>query len=143
MRGTGVICETRRVNLLGTFTMLRLGAAAMGKTELLDADGSRGAIVNIASVAVFDGQMGQAPYLASKGGIVGMTLPIARDLSAIDMWVNTVAPGLIDTPIYGQGERADQFKSRLGKSEQSRPVRSCSHSRSGRPRSWRSRSSCA
>jgi NAD(P)-dependent dehydrogenase (short-subunit alcohol dehydrogenase family) len=81
MRGTGVICETRRVNLLGTFTMLRLGAAAMGKTELLDADGSRGAIVNIASVAVFDGQIGQAPYLASKGGIVDMTLP-TRDLSA-------------------------------------------------------------
>jgi hypothetical protein len=64
-----------------------------------------------------------------------MTLPIARDLSAIDIWLNNVAPGLIDAPICGQGERADQFKSHLGKSEQSRPVRACSHSRSGRPRS--------
>ncbi|MBO0729084.1 MAG: SDR family NAD(P)-dependent oxidoreductase [Acidimicrobiaceae bacterium] len=105
-----------RVNLLGTFNMLRQAAAAMAKTEPLDADGARGAIVNIASVAAFDGQIGQAPYSASKGGIVGMTLPIARDLSAIGVRVNTVAPGLIDTPIYGRGERADQFKAHLGES---------------------------
>ncbi len=105
-----------RVNLLGTFNMLRQAAAAMAKTEPLDADGARGAIVNIASVAAFDGQIGQASYSASKGGIVGMTLPIARDLSAVGVRVNTIAPGLIDTPIYGSGERSEEFKSHLGES---------------------------
>ena len=105
-----------RVNLLGTFNMLRQAAAAMAKNEPLDEDGTRGAIVNMASVAAFDGQIGQAAYSASKGGIVGMTLPIARDLAAVGIRVNTVAPGLIDTPIYGIGERADQFKARLGES---------------------------
>jgi NAD(P)-dependent dehydrogenase (short-subunit alcohol dehydrogenase family) len=105
-----------RVNLLGTFNMLRLSAAAMAKTEPLDDDGARGAIVNMASVAAFDGQTGQASYSASKGGIVGMTLPIARDLSAVGVRVNTIAPGLIDTPIYGTGERADAFKAHLGES---------------------------
>jgi NAD(P)-dependent dehydrogenase (short-subunit alcohol dehydrogenase family) len=67
-------------------------------------------------VAAFDGQTGQASYSASKGGIVGMTLPIARDLSAVGVRVNTIAPGLIDTPIYGTGERADAFKAHLGES---------------------------
>ncbi len=105
-----------RVNLLGTFNMLRQAAAAMAKTEPLDTDGARGAIVNMASVAAFDGQTGQASYSASKGGIVGMTLPIARDLSAVGVRVNTIAPGLIDTPIYGTGERADAFKAHLGES---------------------------
>ncbi len=85
----------------------------MSQTEPLDEDGERGAIVNTASVAAFDGQIGQAAYSASKGGVVGMTLPIARDLSAVGIRVNTIAPGLIDTPIYGQGEGADQFKERL------------------------------
>ena len=66
--------------------------------------GERGAIVNMASVAAFDGQIGQAAYSASKGGVVGMTLPVARDLAAVGIRVNTVAPGLIDTPIYGEGE---------------------------------------
>jgi NAD(P)-dependent dehydrogenase (short-subunit alcohol dehydrogenase family) len=70
-----------RVNLVGSFNMLRLSAAAMAKTEPLDADGARGAIVNMASCAAFDGQIGQAAYSASKGGVVGMTLPIARDSS--------------------------------------------------------------
>ena len=70
----------------------------------------------MASVAAFDGQIGQAAYSASKGGVVGMTLPIARDLRAIGVRVNTVAPGLVDTPIYGQGEASDQFKARLGQS---------------------------
>ena len=93
-----------RINLLGSFNMLRLSAAAMAKTEPVDADGSRGAIVNMASVAAFDGQIGQAAYSASKGGVVGMTLPIARDLAAVGIRVNTIAPGLIDTPIYGTGE---------------------------------------
>jgi NAD(P)-dependent dehydrogenase (short-subunit alcohol dehydrogenase family) len=102
-----------RVNLLGTFNMLRQAAVAMAKTEPYDADGARGVIVNMASVAAFDGQTGQAPYSASKAAIVGMTLPIARDLSAIGVRVNTVAPGLIDTPIYGVGERAEAFKAKL------------------------------
>ncbi len=105
-----------RINLLGTFNMLRLAAAAMGKTEPMDADGQRGAIVNMASVAAFDGQIGQAAYSASKGAVVGMTLPIARDLSAAGIRVNTIAPGLIDTPIYGTGEQADKFKAHLGES---------------------------
>jgi NAD(P)-dependent dehydrogenase (short-subunit alcohol dehydrogenase family) len=105
-----------RINLLGSFNMLRQAAAAMAKTDPVDADGARGAIVNIASVAAFDGQIGQAAYSASKGGIVGMTLPIARDLSALGIRVNTIAPGLIDTPIYGSGEKADQFKAHLGQS---------------------------
>ena len=105
-----------RINLLGTFNMLRLSAAAMAKTEPVDADGARGAIVNMASVAAFDGQTGQASYSASKGAVVGMTLPIARDLSAVGIRVNTIAPGLIDTPIYGQGEQADKFKAHLGSS---------------------------
>jgi NAD(P)-dependent dehydrogenase (short-subunit alcohol dehydrogenase family) len=105
-----------RINLLGSFNMLRLSAAAMAKTEPLDADGQRGAIVNMASVAAFDGQIGQAAYSASKGGIVGMTLPIARDLSAVGIRVNTIAPGLIDTPIYGSGEQSDAFKAHLGQS---------------------------
>ena len=105
-----------RINLLGSFNMLRLAAAAMAKTEPLDADGQRGAIVNMASVAAFDGQIGQAAYSASKGGIVGMTLPIARDLSAVGIRVNTIAPGLIDTPIYGSGEQSEAFKAHLGQS---------------------------
>ena len=73
-------------------------------------------IVNMASVAAFDGQIGQAAYSASKGGIVGMTLPIARDLSVVGIRVNTIAPGLIDTPIYGDGEQSEAFKAHLGES---------------------------
>jgi NAD(P)-dependent dehydrogenase (short-subunit alcohol dehydrogenase family) len=103
-----------RVNLIGTFNCLRLAAAAMARTEPVDADGTRGAIVNIASVAAFDGQIGQAAYSASKGGMVGMTLTIARDLSAQGVRVNTIAPGLIDTPIYGTGDKAEAFKAKLG-----------------------------
>jgi len=103
-----------RVNLIGTFNCLRLAAAAMARTEPVDADGTRGAIVNIASVAAFDGQIGQAAYSASKGGIIGMTLTTARDLSAQGVRVNTIAPGLIDTPIYGAGEKAEAFKAKLG-----------------------------
>ena len=105
-----------RVNLIGTFNVLRLAASAMSKTDPIDADGQRGAIVNLASVAAFDGQIGQAAYSASKGGVVGMTLPIARDLAAIGVRVNTIAPGLIDTPIYGEGEGAEKFKAHLGQS---------------------------
>jgi NAD(P)-dependent dehydrogenase (short-subunit alcohol dehydrogenase family) len=105
-----------RINLTGTFNCIRLAAAAMSKVEPYSTDGARGAIVNLASVAAFDGQIGQAAYAASKGGVVGLTLPVARDLAAIGVRVNTVAPGLIDTPIYGRGERAEAFKAKLGES---------------------------
>ncbi|MGB2756036.1 MAG: SDR family NAD(P)-dependent oxidoreductase [Acidimicrobiia bacterium] len=104
------------INLIGTFNCVRLAAAAMASTEPVDEDGQRGAIVNISSVAAFDGQIGQAAYSASKGGIVGLTLPLARDLSAVGIRVNTIAPGLIDTPIYGEGEASEAFKAQLGKS---------------------------
>jgi len=105
-----------RVNLIGSFNMLSRSAAAMAQTEPMDDDGQRGAIVNMASAAAFDGQIGQCAYSASKGGVVGMTLPIARDLSALGIRVNTVAPGLIDTPIYGEGEQSEAFKAHLGQS---------------------------
>ena len=100
------------INLVGTFDCIRLAATAMSTTEPLN-DGERGAIVNIASVAAFDGQIGQAAYSSSKGGVVGMTLPVARDLAAVSIRVNTVAPGLINTPIYGEGEGSEQFKEKL------------------------------
>lgn len=87
-----------KINLIGTFNAIRLAAAAMAKTKPGE-DGGRGVIVNTASVAAFDGQIGQAAYSASKGGIVGMTLPIARDLAVIGVRVNTIAPGLMDTPL--------------------------------------------
>lgn len=102
------------INLVGTFDCIRVVGTAMSRNEPL-AHGERGAIVNIASVAAFDGQIGQASYSASKGGVVGMTLPIARDLAAIGVRINTVAPGLIDTPIYGQGDSSEAFKSNLQK----------------------------
>jgi NAD(P)-dependent dehydrogenase (short-subunit alcohol dehydrogenase family) len=102
------------INLTGTFNVIRLAATAMSQTEPL-ADGERGAIVNMASVAAFDGQIGQAAYSASKGGVVGMTLPIARDLAVVGVRVNTIAPGLIDTPIYGEGPGSEAFKANLSK----------------------------
>jgi NAD(P)-dependent dehydrogenase (short-subunit alcohol dehydrogenase family) len=102
------------INLIGTFNCIRLAATAMSLTEPLG-DGERGAIVNTASLAAFDGQIGQAAYSASKGGVVGMTLPIARDLGVVGIRVNTIAPGLIDTPIYGQGDASEAFKSKLKK----------------------------
>jgi NAD(P)-dependent dehydrogenase (short-subunit alcohol dehydrogenase family) len=102
------------INLVGTFDCIRIVATAMSTTEPMEY-GERGAIVNLASVAAFDGQIGQAAYSASKSGVVGMTLPIARDLSAIGVRVNTVAPGLVDTPIYGTGEASEAFKANLQK----------------------------
>lgn len=105
-----------KVNLIGTFNVTRLAAAAMSKQDPVDDDGQRGAIVNLASVAAFDGQIGQCAYSASKGGVVGMTLPIARDLAAVGIRVNCIAPGLIDTPIYGEGEGSEKFKAHLGQS---------------------------
>ncbi len=109
----GAFSKVIAINLIGTFDCIRLAATAMSQNEPTE-DGERGAIVNMASVAAFDGQIGQASYSASKGGVVGMTLPIARDLSAVGIRVNTIAPGLIDTPIYGEGEGAEQFKANLG-----------------------------
>jgi NAD(P)-dependent dehydrogenase (short-subunit alcohol dehydrogenase family) len=103
------------VNLIGTFDCIRLAATAMSRNEPMDS-GERGAIVSMASVAAFDGQIGQAAYSSSKGGIVGMTLPVARDLAAVGIRVNTIAPGLIDTPIYGHGEGSEAFKAKLGQS---------------------------
>jgi NAD(P)-dependent dehydrogenase (short-subunit alcohol dehydrogenase family) len=100
------------INLIGTFDCIRLAATAMSQSEPL-ADGERGAIVTVASVAAFDGQIGQASYSASKGGVVGMTLPVARDLAAVGVRVNCIAPGLIDTPIYGEGQGSEDFKERL------------------------------
>lgn len=87
------------VNLIGTFNVIRLAAERIAKTEPLGEE--RGVIVNTASVAAFDGQIGQAAYSASKGGVVGMTLPIARDLSRELIRVCTIAPGLFKTPLLG------------------------------------------
>jgi NAD(P)-dependent dehydrogenase (short-subunit alcohol dehydrogenase family) len=85
------------INLVGTFNVLRLAAERIAKTDLIGEE--RGVIINTASVAAFDGQIGQAAYSASKGGVVGMTLPIARDLASKAIRVMTIAPGLFDTPL--------------------------------------------
>ena len=87
------------INLIGTFNTLRLAAVEMAKNEPLTEDGERGIIINTASIAAFDGQMGQAAYSASKAGVAGMTLPIARDLSSHGIRINTIAPGLFRTPM--------------------------------------------
>lgn len=110
-----------QVNLVGTFNVIRLAAEAMAQNEP-DAGGERGVIVNTASVAAFDGQIGQAAYSASKGGIVGMTLPLARELARYGIRVMTIAPGIFDTPMLaGLPEKARlslgeqvPFPSRLG-----------------------------
>ena len=91
--------QTIAINLIGTFNVIRLAAAAMARTE--PTGGGRGVIINTASIAAFDGQIGQAAYAASKGGIVGMTLPIARDLAQHLIRVVTIAPGIFDTPLLG------------------------------------------
>jgi NAD(P)-dependent dehydrogenase (short-subunit alcohol dehydrogenase family) len=87
------------VNLIGSFNMLRLGAAAMAKSAPDNEDGERGVIVLTASVAAFEGQIGQVAYAASKGGVVGMVLPAARDLAAVGVRVMAIAPGTMDTPM--------------------------------------------
>jgi NAD(P)-dependent dehydrogenase (short-subunit alcohol dehydrogenase family) len=97
-----------QVNLVGTFNAIRLAAVRMSQAP--EEDGERGVIVNTASVAAFDGQIGQAAYSASKGGIVGMTLPIARDLARLKIRVVTIAPGLFETPLLGNLS-AEQIKS--------------------------------
>jgi NAD(P)-dependent dehydrogenase (short-subunit alcohol dehydrogenase family) len=90
--------RTININLVGTFNMCRLAADAMGKTEAAEW-GERGVIINTASVAAFDGQIGQAAYGASKAGVAGMTLPMARDLSRSGIRVMTIAPGIFETPM--------------------------------------------
>lgn len=97
------------VNLIGTFNVIRLAAWAMSKNNP-NREGERGVVINTASVAAFDGQMGQAAYAASKGGIVGMTLPIARDLARNGIRVVTIAPGLFHTPLF-DGLSADAVAS--------------------------------
>ena len=101
------------VNLIGTFNLMRIGAAAIAKTEPADEDGLRGVVINTASIAALEGPAGQVAYAASKGGIVGMTVPAARDLSVLGIRVNTICPGIIDTPIYGEGEAAEELKKTL------------------------------
>ena len=110
------------INLIGSFNMIRMAATAMSKLEPT-ADGERGVLINTASVAAFDGQIGQAAYSASKGGVVGMTLPIARDLSRSGIRVCTIAPGIFATPmLLGMPQEVQDalgkmvpFPSRLGK----------------------------
>jgi NAD(P)-dependent dehydrogenase (short-subunit alcohol dehydrogenase family) len=101
------------INLVGTFDAIRIAATAMGKQDAVDEDGAKGAIVTLSSVASFDGQIGQAAYSASKGGVNSMTLPIARDLAAVGVRINCVVPGLFDTPIYGTGPASEAFKDKL------------------------------
>jgi NAD(P)-dependent dehydrogenase (short-subunit alcohol dehydrogenase family) len=97
----GLFASVIGVNLVGTFNMLRLAAAEMSTLEPLNDTGERGVVINTASVAAFEGQIGQAAYSASKGGVVAMTLPAARELSRFGVRVVTVAPGLIETPMMG------------------------------------------
>ncbi|MEU7816686.1 3-hydroxyacyl-CoA dehydrogenase [Pseudonocardia sp. NPDC049154] len=99
------------VNLIGTFNVIRLAAERIAQTDPVD--GERGVIINTASVAAFEGQIGQAAYSASKGGVVGMTLPIARDLASAQIRVNTIAPGLFETPLLGG--LPEEAKESLGK----------------------------
>jgi NAD(P)-dependent dehydrogenase (short-subunit alcohol dehydrogenase family) len=99
------------INLVGTFNVLRLAAERIAKTELIGEE--RGVIINTASVAAFDGQIGQAAYSASKGGVVGMTLPIARDLASKAIRVVTIAPGLFDTPLLAS--LPEEARESLGK----------------------------
>jgi len=114
-----------RINLIGTFNVLRLAAEVMARNEA-DTDGERGVIVNTASIAAFDGQVGQTAYAASKAGVVGMTLPAARDLARHGIRVVTLAPGLFNTPmvaglpeeVKGALERLVPFPSRLGHPEE-------------------------
>lgn len=101
------------VNLIGTFNVITLAAEAMAKTEPLE-DDARGVVINTASVAAFDGQIGQVAYSASKGGVVGLTLPAARDLASHGIRVVTIAPGIIDTPMLATV--SDEYRAGLAAS---------------------------
>jgi NAD(P)-dependent dehydrogenase (short-subunit alcohol dehydrogenase family) len=138
IKGTAIVCDVSdgamplpdfekviKINLIGSFNMLRLATTAMSKLEPLAA-GERGVVINTASVAAYDGQIGQAAYSASKGGIVGMTLPIARELAQFGIRVMTIAPGLFLTPLLsGLPQEAQDslaaaipFPHRLGQAEE-------------------------
>lgn len=114
-----------QINLVGTFNVVRLAAAAMAESEP-DADGERGVIINTASVAAFDGQIGQPAYAASKGGVHAMTLPLAREFARYGIRVNTIAPGIMETPMLKGLPQAAQdslgqqvpFPSRLGRPDE-------------------------
>jgi NAD(P)-dependent dehydrogenase (short-subunit alcohol dehydrogenase family) len=113
---------TVRINLVGTFNVIRLAAAAMATNDA-DASGERGVIINTASIAAYDGQIGQPAYAASKGGIVALTLPVAREFASIGIRVMTIAPGIFDTPLLAALPEAAReslgqqvpFPSRLGR----------------------------
>ncbi len=114
------------INLIGTFNVTRLAAEAMQHNTPDDNDNERGVIINTASVAAFDGQIGQVAYSASKGGVVGMTLPLARDLAVMGVRVNTIAPGIFNTPLMNASPDSvklpliemTQFPKRLGYPEE-------------------------
>lgn len=117
--------KTIRVNLVGTFNVIRLAAAVLAKNTP-ETSGERGVIINTASIAAFDGQIGQPAYAASKGGIVGMTLPIAREFASLGIRVVTIAPGIFDTPLLAALPEAARvslgqqvpFPSRLGRPDE-------------------------
>mgnify|MGYP001075933735 CR=1 FL=1 len=105
-----------QVNLIGSYNCARLAAAAMAKSEPMPDGTTRGSILHTASIAAFEGQVGQTPYAAAKGGVVGMTLPMARDLAEFGIRVNSIAPGLFDTPIFDTLPQGDAYKTRLARS---------------------------
>lgn len=119
---TASFTKTMAVNLIGSFTMIAKCAAAMAGLDPIDKDGQRGCIISTASIAATDGQIGQVAYAASKGGVLGMTLPIARDLAASGIRNNTIMPGLFETPMFASVspefrqalEASVPFPSRLG-----------------------------
>ncbi|MDF1820096.1 MAG: 3-hydroxyacyl-CoA dehydrogenase [Alcanivoracaceae bacterium] len=121
----GVFDTVVKINLIGTFNVLRLAAAEMAANDGGE-DGERGLVVNTASVAAFDGQVGQVAYAATKGGVVGMTLPIARDLAPLGIRCNTIAPGIFNTPLMNAAPDKvkqplidmTQFPKRLGHPEE-------------------------
>ncbi|MGY1743036.1 MULTISPECIES: SDR family NAD(P)-dependent oxidoreductase [unclassified Blastococcus] len=123
--GLDLWLRTLAVNLTGTFNVLRLAAAAMAATEPGE-DGERGVVLNVASIAAFDGAMGQLAYAASKGGVTAMTLPAARDLAGVGVRVCCIAPGLVETPIMGAAPseaiaymaRNILFPHRIGRAEE-------------------------
>ena len=106
----GLFRKVVEINLVGTFTVLAVAAEAIAATEP-DAGGQRGVVINTASIAAFDGQVGQAAYSASKGGIVGLTLPAARDLAQYGIRVVTIAPGIVETPMLATV--SDEFRAGL------------------------------
>lgn len=114
------------INLVGTFNVARFAAEAMSNNEPFNTDGGRGVIINTASVAAYEGQVGQLAYSATKGGVVGMTIPMARDLASYGIRVNTIVPGLIHTPlfesmpenVYKSLESSVPYPPRLGKASE-------------------------